>query len=433
MSSPGPMDAGNPLGHAAGAFGHAPSRKGEFTGAPEAAFSMPNVGSPWLMRPGARRHDAQGPPDPSCRPQMQDIACTLPAWSPVRGAEGRDPKAAAAAAWRSNDGLGVLHYAELRLQLEQNVAAMLKTRLASETEGATECGRLPAADAGAVPPTRLAGSSRAGMAFSPERAGPAASGGPDAAGGPSADDSWEGGEDRRGNEVSPELQAARHAAAAGEGLSGCTTVMIRHIPYKYQQRKLLREINSAGFAGRYDFFYLPMDPRSRSNRGFAFVNFATPEVAEGFYHSFHGRRLHLSELEKVLAVMPADLQGFEENAKHYAASFAEGRKAVPHNKPLFLDSQESQQRAAAGIPFSSARMTNRTPSHDGTALIREARGFPVICSSCGSARPSGGFCGNCGARLVPNRSGDGGDGGAARNLTWGRRFVVGPSGGRGGR
>lgn len=37
-----------------------------------------------------------------------------------------------------------------------------------------------------------------------------------------------------------------------------TTLMIKNIPNKYSKQLLLEEIN-ARFAGKYDFFYLPMD------------------------------------------------------------------------------------------------------------------------------------------------------------------------------
>jgi protein phosphatase 1 regulatory subunit 42 len=37
-----------------------------------------------------------------------------------------------------------------------------------------------------------------------------------------------------------------------------TTLMIKNIPNKYSKQLLLEEIDSK-FAGKYDFFYLPMD------------------------------------------------------------------------------------------------------------------------------------------------------------------------------
>ena len=53
---------------------------------------------------------------------------------------------------------------------------------------------------------------------------------------------------------------------------GCTTLMLRNIPMDYSQALLLTEINRAGFAGSFDFFYVPINPKSQLNRGFAFVN-----------------------------------------------------------------------------------------------------------------------------------------------------------------
>ena len=47
---------------------------------------------------------------------------------------------------------------------------------------------------------------------------------------------------------------------------------------KYTQRKLLRELLAAGFQGKMDFIYLPLDPRTRSSRGFAFCNFTSPQA-----------------------------------------------------------------------------------------------------------------------------------------------------------
>ncbi|CAE8741056.1 unnamed protein product, partial [Polarella glacialis] len=43
------------------------------------------------------------------------------------------------------------------------------------------------------------------------------------------------------------------------------TVMMRHLPNKYTQKMLVREINEAGFHGTYDFLYLPIDSESGAN------------------------------------------------------------------------------------------------------------------------------------------------------------------------
>lgn len=64
--------------------------------------------------------------------------------------------------------------------------------------------------------------------------------------------------------------------------SALTAVLIffRFFPVirKYTQRKLLRELLAAGFQGKMDFIYLPLDPRTRSSRGFAFCNFSSPQA-----------------------------------------------------------------------------------------------------------------------------------------------------------
>ncbi|CAK0902904.1 unnamed protein product [Prorocentrum cordatum] len=69
---------------------------------------------------------------------------------------------------------------------------------------------------------------------------------------------------------------------------------------------------------RYDFFYLPLDIRTGANRGFAFLNLVDPQTAQEFYRCFHGRKLSRSTAEDAdLAVLRADMQGFECNAEHY--------------------------------------------------------------------------------------------------------------------
>lgn len=88
----------------------------------------------------------------------------------------------------------------------------------------------------------------------------------------------------------------------------CTTVMVRHIPPKLSQRQLLRELHDLGFSDRFDFLYIPMDSRRRSNRGIAFVNFATPDSATEFANIVNGRHLRHPSSQRGVEVLPADLQ-----------------------------------------------------------------------------------------------------------------------------
>jgi hypothetical protein len=69
---------------------------------------------------------------------------------------------------------------------------------------------------------------------------------------------------------------------------GWTTVMLKNIPNDYTQDMLLKMLDEEGFSCKYDFVYLPMDFRSGSAFGYAFINLVTPEVTRLFESHFHG-------------------------------------------------------------------------------------------------------------------------------------------------
>lgn len=122
--------------------------------------------------------------------------------------------------------------------------------------------------------------------------------------------------------------------SAESGIGRATTLMLRHVPRKCTQQLFVRELDVAGFAGRYDFVYLPVSTWTLKNKGFAFVNFDLPETSESFYRLFNNGKLRQFHSTTPLLVQPADLQGFEANARmHFHASSSSSSQL---NVPLFL-------------------------------------------------------------------------------------------------
>lgn len=137
-----------------------------------------------------------------------------------------------------------------------------------------------------------------------------------------------------------------------------TTVMLRNIPYQCKRDALRKRIEQKGFAGLFDFLYLPFDHKSGRSKGYAFINFRTPEVCQRFYRAFNGVEVKLtlpgSRSRKTCEVHPAKIQGTRLN---YERAF--GPKGFMHLvlhdewRPLFWDEKNEPippPKAAAGIP-----------------------------------------------------------------------------------
>jgi len=112
-----------------------------------------------------------------------------------------------------------------------------------------------------------------------------------------------------------------------------TTVMLRNIPNRLCQVELIAELEELGFAGTFDFVYIPMDNgrkhrassrNSMSNVGYAFVNFRHTSWAERCTaifqdHSFPGS-------SRVTRVSTAHVQGLEANMAHFASAAVKSQK-----------------------------------------------------------------------------------------------------------
>jgi RNA recognition motif-containing protein len=129
-----------------------------------------------------------------------------------------------------------------------------------------------------------------------------------------------------------------------------TTLMIRNIPNRYTQNEVARELDSLGLEGLYDFLYVPIDKATKSNVGYAFVNFLKEDHAQTCFHIIDGYtfKKHRKARGKIASVAIAHLQGLEANLRHYENS-AVGCGQV-NTTPVF----RRRGGAVSGIPWCKA-------------------------------------------------------------------------------
>lgn len=108
-----------------------------------------------------------------------------------------------------------------------------------------------------------------------------------------------------------------------------TTFMVRNIGYRLTAAKAREHLETLGFDGAYDFLYLPMFPKGKSNQGYFFVNFRAPQVAAAFRERLQGQPL--GSTAKLCDVTVAEWQGLAELRQH----FRKKRVMQTEHRPLF--------------------------------------------------------------------------------------------------
>lgn len=183
---------------------------------------------------------------------------------------------------------------------------------------------------------------------------------------------------------------------------GCTTMMIQNLPSQCTQSLLELQLISKGFAGLYDFLYMPMDSRSRGNRGFGFVNFIATESAKKFYDAFNGCQ-PFDDPEQLMmpcVVAPADVQGFTENVSRFynLHQVRKGKRRSKANTPVL-----HAQGGGNAIHTIDLHKALSTIQHDNISQASSSsseigqQASTRFCHYCGSARVSDhNFCPSCG-------------------------------------
>jgi len=107
---------------------------------------------------------------------------------------------------------------------------------------------------------------------------------------------------------------------------GTTTLMIRNLPARLTTQALVEELCRSGFAGKFDFCYVPCNFNTGEGRGFGFVNLMTPALAAGLHAKWRGLREFAGEaLTTAMNISVAEVQG---KAANVAALAGPNRRRI---------------------------------------------------------------------------------------------------------
>lgn len=144
-----------------------------------------------------------------------------------------------------------------------------------------------------------------------------------------------------------------------------TTCMLRNLPNIYTRDTLLLLLDNSGFAGKYNFLYVPMDFNTDDNLGYAFVNMVTPEDAmelqtyfQGFSNwALAGNTKTSVGCNKVCEVGWSDaLQGLNAHVERYRNSPVMHDSVPDSFKPLLFS---NGQRVPFPVPTKKIRAPRR--------------------------------------------------------------------------
>lgn len=165
--------------------------------------------------------------------------------------------------------------------------------------------------------------------------------------------------------VNTKQKASKQGQRAGsqylEWTPTTTTIMMRNIQNRYTPEELLDEMCSRGLGGAFDFFYLPTDFATKKNKGYAFVNFATPATAQQFREEFDNKALpRYQTTHKVVEMSAAETQGLYANAHKYLKQQAH-RVLNPWFKPIIFKEVNNE---VIGYPLCAEYLPKDDPKNN---------------------------------------------------------------------
>jgi len=144
-----------------------------------------------------------------------------------------------------------------------------------------------------------------------------------------------------------------------------TTLMLRNLPLDYTRDMLLHLLDKEGFAGKYDFLYLPVDFLTSAGLGYAFLNMVSATDADLLRTGLSGFNSWSVPSNKVCTVAwSAPLQGLQAHIDRYRNSAVMQRSVPEEFKPaIFKD----------GVQVAFPRPTKRLKKPDQWKPARSIR------------------------------------------------------------
>jgi hypothetical protein len=119
---------------------------------------------------------------------------------------------------------------------------------------------------------------------------------------------------------------------------------------------LLELLCSEGFAGTFDFLYLPVDFRSSAGLGYAFLNFTSYSSARRFRQHFTGFNRWAVASDRVCDVAWSSVQGLEAHIERYRNSPVMHESVPDAQKPMLFKGWEA-------VPFPPPTKKIKKPRH----------------------------------------------------------------------
>eukprot|EP00928_Gymnodinium_smaydae_P022508 TRINITY_DN1887_c0_g3_i1.p1 TRINITY_DN1887_c0_g3~~TRINITY_DN1887_c0_g3_i1.p1 ORF type:complete len:313 (-),score=51.89 TRINITY_DN1887_c0_g3_i1:537-1475(-) len=190
--------------------------------------------------------------------------------------------------------------------------------------------------------------------------------------------------------IAPLCDASAHAKEKDIPIEwqGKTSVMVRNISYKCSRMMFCEALDKAGYKNLFNYVYVPINAGRGTSKGYAFANFLDDRTAYRFKEQFHGRKMDVPGSFKLLEIIPANLQGYSQNASHYIAKQSELSAASSSNP-----AQSLQVNADCNVDERSSYMRQRSkaPEEESTSSKCRHCQCQVLCR----AR----FCQWCGVEL----------------------------------